>query len=287
MEFVVQMLRFGYAYPAGKLIKPSRGRVSESKLIETGRENLFRIADALEWNEGHKIKVFRIPFETIPFTSNSISWKKDLDVEGEVLGDYIRKKRMRLFIRLPSACSISSHDPAANKRGLAATEHAAAILELLNTGADSKAIAQIGRIRNRRRETAKRFINSFSKLSEEAKKHLVVENDATHWSFYDTFGLAGKLNIPIVFNYSAFMQNHFTELSPADTIRMNAMSWKQKDGAQKIHYSETVRGEKRKSSISKKPFLKFYEGVQKLKADVIINTEGGGRSALKAQEYIR
>ena len=281
------MLRFGYVYPVGKLLKPSRRKCSDSKLVETGRENLLRIADALEWNHQHGIRLFRIPFETIPFSPNSSCWKKELDVEGEVLGNYIRKKRMRLFIRLPSTCPISSPDPAATKRGIAALEHSAAILGLLNAGTDSKIIAQIGRIHAKRKETAKRFINSVSRLSEDARKRLVVENDSVHWSFYDAFGLAGKLHLPIVFNYAAFMQNHFTELSAADTIKVNAMSWKKEDGPQKIYYSETVRGEKRKSSISKKAFLKFYGGIKGLNADIIINTEGGGRAVLKAQEYTR
>jgi len=281
------MLRFGYVYPMGKLKKPSRQKISNSRLIATGRENLLRIADALEWNNKHNIKVFRIPFETIPFNSNTTSWKKELDVECEVLGGYIRKKRTRLFIRLPPTCSISSEDPAATKMGIAALEHSAAILNLLNAGTDSKIIAHIGRIPKRRRETAKRFIHSFSRLSQKARSRLVIENDAIHWSFYDALGLAGKLNIPIAFNYPAFLQNRFTELSPEETIRMNAMSWKKKDGPQKIYYSETIRGEKRKNSISKKPFLRFYGGMQKLKADVILNSESGGRSVLKAQEYLR
>lgn len=251
-----------------------------------GRENLLRIADALEWNEEHGIRLFRIPFETIPFALHPGSWKKHLEIEGEAIGEFVRKKRMRIFMPLPPTCSISSPDAATLKRSLAYIEHCASLLDFLKADSTSKIIANIGKVHTRRKETAKRFIAAFSRFSPFAQGRIAVENDSIHWSFYDAFGLAGKLNIPIVFNYAAFMQNHFTELSPADTLKIGAMSWKRKDGPQKIRYSENMPGKKGKGSISRRPFLKFYGEIQGMKADVILDTGQGERSVLKAHEYI-
>jgi len=283
------MIRLGYVYPAGKLLKSPRRKLTDKKLIESGRENLLRIADALEWNAEHEIKLFRIPLNAIPFDPKNTpkTWKRALDVEGEIIGNFIRKNRMRIFMHTSPQHYLSSQDPANLKQSIGEIEHCSATLDLLGLGSSAKIITNIGRIPKRRKATAKRFISNFSKLSPRIQKRIVVENDDLHWSFYDAFGVAGKLHIPIVFNYPAFIRNKFTDLSPHDIIKVAAISWEKDDGRQKVHYSENVRGQKRKGTISKRAFLKFHEEIQGLKADVVLHTEEGGRSVLKAQELMK
>ncbi len=282
------MIRLGYVYPAGKLLKPPKRKLTDEKLIESGRENLLRIADALEWNAKHEIRLFRIPLDSIPFSPKNTlkSWKKKLDVEGEVIGKFIRKNRMRIFMHTSPQYYLSAQDPANLKQSIAEIEHCSATLDLLGLGASAKIITNIGRIPKRRKNTARRFISNFSKLSSHAQERIVVENDDLHWSFYDAFGVAGKLHIPIVFNYPAFLKNKFTDLSPQDIINVAAISWEKDDGRQKVHYSENVRGQKKKCTISKRTFRKFHEEILGLKVDVVLHSEEGGRSVLKAQEII-
>lgn len=283
------MIRLGYVYPVGKLLKFPKRKLTEEKLIDSGRENLLRIADALEWNAEHEIKLFRIPLDSIPFSpkNTSKSWKKKLDVEGEVIGKFIRKNRMRIFMHTSPQYYLSAQDPANLKQSIAEIEHCSATLDLLGLGSSAKIITNIGRIPKRRKNTARRFISNFSKLSSHAQERIVVENDDLHWSFYDAFGVAGKLHIPIVFNYPAFLKNKFTDLSPQDIIKVAAISWEKEDGRQKVHYSENVRGQKKKGTISKRVFRKFHQEILGLRVDVVLQTEEGGRSVLKAQEIMK
>ncbi|MBD3398360.1 hypothetical protein GF412_04045 [Candidatus Micrarchaeota archaeon] len=282
------MIRIGYVYPAGKLLKLPRKKLSQKRLLEDGAENLLRIADALEWNAERQVRLFRIPMETIPFSPrfSPASWQKPLSVEGEVIGSHVRKNRMRIFMHTNPQYCLGSPDPATLKRAVAGIEHCSALLDLLGLGHSAKIITNIGKIHKRRKETAKRFISNFSRLSEPARKRLVVENDDLYWSFYDAFGVAGKLHLPIVFNYPAFLRNSFTELSPNDIIKVAAISWEKEDGRQKVHYSENVRGKKKKNTISKKAFRKFYSEMHGLNADIMLHTEEGGRSVLKARELV-
>lgn len=282
------MIRIGYVYPAGKLLKLPQRKLSQKRLLECGTENLLRIADALEWNSERKIKLFRIPMDSVPFSTKSSPalWKKPLSVEGEVIGDFVRKNRMRIFMHTKPQHCLSSPDPINLKKAIAGIEHCSALLDLLGLGPSAKIITNIGKVHKRRKETAKRFISNFSRLSESARERLVVENDDLYWSFYDAFGVAGKLHLPVVFNYPAFIRNRFTELSPNDILKVAAISWERDDGRQKVHYSENMRGKKKKNTISKKAFRKFYGEIQGLNADIMLHTEEGGRSVLKAQELM-
>ena len=280
------MIRLGYAYPGKKLLSPQKQKACPESIIEAGRQNLLRIADALEWNHGNGIRTFRIPFETIPF-SPSCPWAEHLDVEKEIIGGFVRRKRARLFMRAPPGCSLSSPNRAALSHSLSCVAHCAATLDLLRADSSSRIVLNIGKVHSRRKETAKRFISAFSRLPAQARERIALENDSLYWSFYDVFGLAGKLSLPVVFNYSAFMQNHFTELSPAETIKVGAISWGKRDGPQKICYSESARGRKMKKTLSKKTFQRFYAEVSGLRADIILDTGQGRRSVLRAREYLR
>lgn len=282
------MIRIGYVYPGGKLLKLPQRKLSPEKLPEFGAENLLRIADALEWNAEHGIKLFRIPLDTIPFSPSVSpkSWKKILSVEGGVIGKYVRKNRMRLFMHTSPRYYLSSPDPTNLKKAVAEIEHCSALLDLLELDSSAKIITNIGKIPKRRKETAKRFISNFSRLSKTARGRLVVENDDLYWSFYDAFGVAGKLHLPVVFNYPAFLRNRFTELSPRDIVKVAAISWEKEDGRQKVHYSENVRGKKRKNTISKNAFRKFYGELRTLDADVMLHTKEGARSVLKARKLM-
>jgi UV DNA damage endonuclease len=282
------MVRIGYVYPAGKLIKLPQRKLSSEKLSGCGAENLLGIADALEWNSWHGIKLFRMPLDTVPF-SPKVSpecWKESLSVEGRVIGDYIRKNQMRIFMHTSPAYCLGSPDPIHLKKAIAEIEHCSALLDLLGLSPSAKIIANIGKFSKRRRDAAKRFISNFSRLSKKAQGRLAVENDDLYWPFYDAFGVAGKLHLPVVFNYPAFLRNRFTELSPQDILNVAAISWKKEDGRQKVHYSENVRGKKKKNTISKKAFRKFYGEVRGLDADIMLHTEEGGRSVLKARELM-
>jgi len=280
------MLRLGYVYPSGKLLRSSKNKLSAKKAISIGRENALSIADALEWNNEHGIKILKIPFETLPICSAPISWEEELDVEQQVIGNFISEHQMRLFMQPPPGASLSSPDPDVRKRAKESLTHAAATLNFFSTQTDSKIITTVGKVHKRRRETSKRFLASFRELEPQVQERAVVKNDALHWSFYEVFGLAGKLEIPVAFNYTAFLQNRFTELSAEDTVKISSMSWKKKDGAQKIYYSETLSGQKKKNNLSKNAFLKFYTELKDNPADIIIDSDAGGRAVLKAQQYI-
>ncbi len=280
-------MKFGYAYPEKKLLKKQGSRLSQKKIVSTGRENILRLGDSLEWNREHGISVLRIPVDTIPFAGPNISpeaWKPELDVEGGVVGKELRG--MRMFMRTTPQYSMGSPDKGLARRSMAEIEHCAATLDLLGLGASSKIITNIGRVSGRRKDTARRFISNFRKLPDSAKRRMVVENDRQHWAFYDAFGVAGKLKIPIVFNYSAFLKKQFTELSARDIISVASISWGKEDGPQKVHYSEFSKGKKRKS-ITKKEFAKFYQEIEGMDVDVVLDTEEGGRSVLKALELAR
>ncbi|MFP3949958.1 MAG: hypothetical protein ACLFUZ_02580 [Candidatus Micrarchaeia archaeon] len=280
-------MKIGYAYPEKKLLRKQGSRLSLKNVVRMGRENILRLGDSLGWNRKHGISVFRIPLDTIPFTGPATSpeaWKPELDVEGDVVGKELRG--MRMFMRTTSQYSMGSPDKGLARRSMAEIEHCAATMDLLGLGISSKIITKIGRVSGRRKDTARRFISNFRRLSGPAKERLVVENDRQHWSFYDAFGVAGKLKIPIVFNYPAFLKKQFTELSARDIISVASISWGKEDGPQKVHYSEFSKGKKRKS-ITKKEFAKFYQEVEGMNVDIVLDTEEGGRSVIKALELVR
>lgn len=283
------MVRLGYAYPAGKLLKPPKRKLSETALISAAGENILRIADALEWNSQHEITLFRIPPETVPFDfhlENRGFWKKEIDSEAGVLGEYIRESGIRIFMRGSPSNSLGSPDASVAKRSLDEIEHACAFMDLMGLDYSSKIVLNIGKVHAKRKDTADRFIEKVSNLSASARRRIAIENDASYWPFYDAFGVAGKLRIPIVFNYPAFLENNFIELSPADILRVSSISWKKEDGPQKVLYSEGFSSGK-KGTVSRNAFIKFYGEIESLRVDIMLDTGLGGRSVLKAREFLK
>ena len=282
------MVRLGYAYPTGKILNPPKKKLSKATLLEAAGENLLRIADALEWNSSHDIRLFRIPSETVPFDFHLKErgfWKEPIGPDARILGEYMQEGGIRIFMRGSPLYSLGSPDKDVAGRGMDEIEHFCSLLDLMGLDFSSKIIVNVGRVQGSRGETAKRFVSNFNGLSPSARRRTVIENDAFHWPFYEAFGVAGKLNIPIVFNYAAFLENRLTELSASEVAKISSISWKRGDAPQKALYSEGSTHGKR-GSISRNSFLKFYREMEGLGVDVVLDSSLGGRSVLKARQFL-
>jgi UV DNA damage endonuclease len=92
--------------------------------------------------------------------------------------------------------------------------------------------------------TLDRFRENYSKLSDEIKARLVLENDDVSWTVHDLLPICEELNIPLVLDY-----HHHNIMFDKDQVREGTKdimelyprikaTWDRKGITQKMHYSE-------------------------------------------------
>lgn len=105
-------------------------------------------------------------------------------------------------------------------------------------------IIHMGGVFGDKAATLDRFRENYSKLSDEIKGRLVLENDDVSWTVHDLLPICEELNIPFVLDY-----HHHNIMFDKDKIREGTKdimelyprikaTWDRKGITQKMHYSE-------------------------------------------------
>ena len=127
-------------------------------------------------------------------------------------------------------------------------EYHAELLDLLKLppqqDRDAVMILHLGGVFGDKEATLNRFRENYTKLAENIKKRLVLENDDVSWSAHDLLPVCEELNIPFVLDF-----HHHNIIFDADKIREGtkdivdlfpriSATWKRKNITPKMHYSE-------------------------------------------------
>jgi len=105
-------------------------------------------------------------------------------------------------------------------------------------------ILHMGGVFGDKAATLDRFRENYSKLSDEIKARLVLENDDVSWTVHDLLPICEELNIPLVLDF-----HHHNIMFDKDKIREGTKdimelyprikaTWDRKGITQKMHYSE-------------------------------------------------
>ena len=143
----------------------------------------------------------------------------------------------------------------------------------------------IGGVYNDKKQAINRFISNYGNLDDRVKRRLVIENDDKSYNINDVIEIGTKLGIPVIFD------NLHNEINPCNEdkselywINESKNTWKDKDGYQKIHYSQ--------QDISKKPgshsntiavdrFVNFYGSLEREDIDIMLEVKDKNLSAVK------
>lgn len=159
---------------------------------------------------------------------------------------------------------LNSPDREIVKKSIKSLEYHNDILNLLGLNSSHKIQIHLGGAYGDKEKSKKRFIENYKKLSLGIKRRLVLENDERFFSLKDCLEVSRKTGVPVLLD--AF---HHRLLNDGESIKEAALAasktWKSKDGAFMVDFSEQAKSKKRgaHSDYVNKKIQRIFAGGKK------------------------
>lgn len=267
---------------------------SESKLLEITSYNLSSFENIIEYNIQNHINLFRISSDLIPFGSseiNNLPWWSIFEDTLSRIGDKIQKSNIRVSMHPGQYTVLNSPNNDVVTKCIADLNYHAKVLDSLGTGTKSKIVLHIGGIYNNKNQAITRFLVNYQMLDDAVKSRLVIENDDKSYNISDVLDIGDCLNIPVIFdNLHHKINGNDKQVSEFYWVDKCKQTWKDKDGNQKIHYSQQnplKNPGSHSESIEINEFLQFYEKVDRKDIDIMLEVKDKNLSAVKCISYLK
>lgn len=262
----------------------------ETNLLEIIEHNLNSLETIIEYNHANGIRLFRISSDLIPFGSSEINnlpwWEIFSDKLGQI-GQKIQEYKIRVSMHPGQYTVLNSPNEEVVARAVEDLNYHTKVLDSLGVGAEHKIILHIGGIYQDKQEAIKRFICNYKLLELNVTKRLVIENDDKSYNIQDVLEIGRLLSIPVIFDNLHHKVNpcsSMEDLTEVGWINECKKIWRQKDGVQKIHYSQQNPNKSRGShseTISIQEFMEFYQGLNRDDIDIMLEVKDKNLSAVK------
>ncbi|NOW06244.1 UV DNA damage repair endonuclease UvsE [Clostridium beijerinckii] len=262
--------------------------LTEEKLLEIISYNLKSLKNIIEYNIKNNIKLFRISSDLIPFGSshlNQLSWWNIFSQEFAEIGRKIMDNDIRVSMHPGQYTVLNSPNDDVVKRAIEDLNYHVKVLDNFGVGANHKIILHIGGVYNDKEQAINRFADNYKRLNDQVKERLVIENDDKSYNINDVLKIGNEINIPVVFdNLHNDINCYDREKSDSYWISECNKTWKEKDGRQKIHYSQQDALKKAGShsnTIKISKFIEFYESLKGQDIDIMLEVKDKNLSAVK------
>jgi len=286
-------MRIGYAcitlgVPDTKQNSCRKSHATEEVLSGAIRNNLRVLKNIIDYNIKNDILLFRISSDLIPFGSspvNFLNWAEMFKDEWEAIGSKIRQSGMRVSMHPGQYTVLNSKDADVVDRAVKDLVYHALVLDSMKLDATHKIILHVGGVYQDKQTAVQRFKQNYQVLDERIKQRLVIENDDQSYSIEDVLEIGESLEIPVVFDNLHHALNHAENDATAyDWIQRCKNTWKQKDGTQKMHYSQQ-NANKRPGSHSDHiridAFVDFCNKLNREDIDIMLEVKDKNLSAVK------
>lgn len=286
-------MKIGYACinigPADTRCRTCRKEsATPEKLAALISYNLDALERIIDYNIAHRISLFRISSDLIPFGSsdvNRLEWWKDFSGTFTRIGDKIRQSGMRVSMHPGQYTVLNSPDAGIAARAAEDLIYHVRVLDALGTDRSAKIILHIGGVYGDKAEAAARFVKNHQELPDGVRSRLVIENDDKLYTIDDVLAIGEASSIPVVFDNLHNFANPFDAGIPdREWIRRCAATWKPADGNPKIHYSQQSTEKKtgaHSGSIAIDAFLDFIGALDDEKPDIMLEVKDKNISAVK------
>lgn len=170
------------------------------------------------------------------------------------------------------------------KRSVRELLYHARILDLMGLGMDARIQIHVGGVYGDKNAGIARFIERYTKLPEEVKRRLAIENDDISYTLADCLRISDAVGIPVIFDVFHHELNSSGE-SIARALEKAAVTWKKRDGILMVDYSSQKRNARKGShseSIDMKQFSAFLKKSRGIDFDLMLEIKDKEKSAVKA-----
>lgn len=273
-----------------------KANFTEKIYLETIGNNLEVLKDTIKYNIKNNINLFRISSDIIPFGSHEeikINWENRFEDEILEIKQLIVENNLRISMHPGQYTVINSKDESVVEKSIRDLEYHNKVLDLLTVDKMGKIIIHIGGVYGDKNESKKRFIHNFKKIPADVRKRVVIENDDKLYNIEDVIEISDGIKAPVVFdNLHNQVNPSNLDLSEKELIKLCNRTWREDDGAQKIHYSQQDT-KKRPGGHSRTIDLDIFSSflrdidLQNNDIDIMLEVKDKNLSAIKCNNLIR
>lgn len=236
-------------------VTTNRGMVKKT-FLERGLEyaselalkNVTNLRRVLEWNDDNNIRMYRMSSDIFPWSSEyEISDLPDYNQISLILkscGDFVKRTNQRITFHPSPYSVLASNNPDVVEKAIKELNQHAEIFDLMDLDKTTfyPINIHVNTTKPTKEEAAERFCLNFERLSESAKKRLVVEVDdkKSQYTAYDLYHLVyNKIGIPVTFDY-LHNQCNPSHLGERQALELCLSTWPE-DIPAITHYSESKK----------------------------------------------
>jgi UV DNA damage endonuclease len=235
--------------------------------LRTSIEYLHVIFDYLH-EQG--ISMYRIssdiaPYLTHPEKTEFRNQVAEARTDLVALGEVARARRLRLSFHPSQYIILNSADDRLTAQSVHDIESQAEMLDVMELGPEACIVIHTGGLYDDRVGARDRWMKTYERrLSPQARRRLVLENDDVSFSASDVLAIHQRVGVPLIFDHQHFWCLNPDRLELGDTVRRFLRTWP-KGVRPKIHFSsprtemreliERDRKTKRRRKVLKPPLL--------------------------------
>ena len=266
----------------------TRKFASPERLLSLAGENLAATERMIDYNIQNGIPMYRISSDLVPFGSSlasALPWDEMHAGQIDRIAQKIRSSGMRVSMHPGQYTVLNSPDLDVVRRAIEDLRYHARLLDALKLDDTHKIILHVGGKYGDTPAALSRFQSVFRDLDHAISKRLILENDGSIYRIDEVLELCNRLGIPAVYDNLHHAINHADETkSDADWVALCRETWREKDGAQKTHYSQQHPQKTRGAhtdTIAIDAFLDYYHSLSGLLPDMMLEVKDKNRSAIK------
>ncbi len=276
---------------------------NDSRLKKLITGNLDGLKKIIEWNIEKDIMLYRISSVVIPYASHDVNkviwWELYKDKISDI-GRIIKSSGMRVSMHPGQYVNINSPNVDVVKSSIRELDYHAKFMDLLGLDMCHKMIIHIGGAYGDKNMSMKRFIDVYSKMADNIKARLIIENDDKVYNVWDVLDVSSKTGIPVVFDVLHHQVNNGWDIGTYGHIGKDKdlklilekcfSTWKDCDGIPKIHVSTQKSGVlvgAHADSIDMNLLMQIYCEFINNNFDIMLETKDKDISVLKAMRILK
>lgn len=262
------------------------------KLRSVIGENLADLDRIFRLNAANDIGLFRLSSQTIPFAShevNTLAWWDEFAEPLSRLKVFAKDHQIRASMHPGQYTVLSSPNPKVVGASLAELESAATLLDAIQADVTGKIILHIGGAYGDRPASLLRFEVAAKRLSEAARRRLVIENDDTVYTTEEALTLSDVTGFPVVFDWFHHTIHPSTDPDHTRLIARCFATWRPEDGIPKIHLSSQSEGGRQghhSDDLDPKDYAAFFAVAPDVPFDLMVEAKRKDLALFKLRESL-
>lgn len=258
----------------------------------------------LNYLRDEEIHMYRISSDFIPYATHPDMPQFHRQIEQNAvelarLGQYAARLDIRLSLHPSQYVVLNAQDEAIVEKSLWDLDSQARLLDALQQGPEAVVVLHVGGVYGDKQSALERFVANFERLSEPARRRLVIENDEASFTVQDCRWIHQRVGVPIVFDHQHHRLNP-GELSAVEAARAALSSWPD-NVVPKIHFSsprldgrEIKRGKSVKLEapllrqhadyIDPWTFADFVDALSEFRFDIMLEAKAKDLALLKLRD---